>query len=646
MKHTLTTLLLLASTLAIEAQQVPKDWSNYPSVTLLDSTSVQIANTGSGHFLIKKTVRIQNAEGALNYRVLKYNYDALTAEAHFSKVEVRKANGKKQLFEVSRTADYVAPARMIYWGERQIMMELGALNPGDTVDYEIQKSGFTYALLNPTAENDEDESRFIPPMKGEFYDIVPFWTSEPTLRKVYRMAIPRQRDMQYTFYQGQCQTSVRYQDDQKIYTFAMNDMTPIFHEPNGLDPFDYAPKLVASSTPEWQEKSRWFYGVNEAYGSFKPIPEAVKKVKELLKGKKTELDSISVLSHWVADNIRYSGVSMGKGEGYTLHNLTTNYTDRCGVCKDIAGTLIAFLRIAGFEAYPAMTMAGSRIEKGIPADHFNHCVVVVRRRSGVLQPIDPTWIPFCRELWSSAEQQQNYLPGTKEGSDLCLTPVSPAENHYLRIKAQTHLATDGTLKGTFILTAEGQSDSGIRRIFTTGWQCLWFQNLEAQLLTVSPLAKVTSIDWGKNPKDYQAAPLKLIISFEIPDYALSAGSDLLVKPLVLNHLFARYQQQNRLDLSVDTRRAGFKIGCSQLLDLEETMTLPSGYTLTNGKSDETKGTAASYKGSISGKGNKLQVKEQLSLHKRVYTDSEWAEVRGAVQKFRTQGDYLILHKKQ
>ena len=89
------------------------------------------------------------------------------------------------------------------------------------------------------------------------------------------------------------------------------------------------------------------------------------------------MEKIAVLTHWVADNIRYSGISMGKGEGFTLHNLKMNYTDRCGVCKDIAGTLIAFLRMAGFEAYPAMTMAGSRVES-IPADHFNHCVAAVR----------------------------------------------------------------------------------------------------------------------------------------------------------------------------------------------------------------------------------------------------------------------------
>ena len=157
-----------------------------------------------------------------------------------------------------------------------------------------------------------------------------------------------------------------------------------------------------------------------------------------------------------------------------------NYTDRCGVCKDIAGTLISFLRMAGFEAYPAMTMAGSRVES-IPADHFNHCVAVVKLSSGTYMPLDPTWVPFCRELWSSAEQQQNYLPGVPEGSDLCLTPVSAPENHYVRIKANNKLDAKGTLTGQFTITAEGQSDSNIRGMFTRGWQSQWKNMLESQL---------------------------------------------------------------------------------------------------------------------------------------------------------------------
>ena len=71
-------------------------------------------------------------------------------------------------------------------------------------------------------------------------------------------------------------------------------------------------------------------------------------------------------------------------------------------------------------------------------------------------PLDPTWVPFCRELWSSAEQQQNYLPGVPEGSDLCITPVSAPENHYVRIKADNRLYADGTFAVLSLLPPRGR----------------------------------------------------------------------------------------------------------------------------------------------------------------------------------------------
>ena len=148
-----------------------------------------------------------------------------------------------------------------------------------------------------------------------------------------------------------------------------------------------------------------------------------------LKDAKSELDSISLLTHWVADEIRYSGISMGCGEGYTLHKGSMTFNDRCGVCKDKAGMLITMLRSAGFKSYPAMTMAGSRIDY-IPADQFNHSVTIVKLKDGKYHLLDPTWVPFDRELWSSAEQQQQYLMGVPEGADLATTPLSAPENHF------------------------------------------------------------------------------------------------------------------------------------------------------------------------------------------------------------------------
>ena len=621
--------------------QKPEVYAGFDCANLLDSTSVTVQPTGSGSFSVCKTIKIQTPRGAVANRIIKYDYDPLTAFAQFKRATVYRANGDVINLDVTQACDYAAPARAIYWGARQIMLEVGQLNPGDILDYEIDKKGFTYALL---ADGGDDESRFIPPMRGQFYDIVPFWVTEPTVRKVYKVSIPMEKEMQFQFYQGDCASSMRYEDGRKAYTFSTNDIMPTKQEPNMVNLFDAAPKLMMSSTPKWQDKSLWFNKVNEDYGSFAPLPEAQKKVDELIKGKKTEMEKIAVLTHWVADNIRYSGISMGKGEGYTLHNTKMNYTDRCGVCKDIAGTLISFLRMAGFEAYPAMTMAGSRVES-IPADHFNHCVAVVKLSSGTYMPLDPTWVPFCRGLWSSAEQQQNYLPGVPEGSDLCLTPVSAPENHYVRIHANNKLDAKGTLTGQFTITAEGQSDSNIRGMFTRGWQSQWKNMLESQLLNVSPKARLISVDYGKDPKDYQAAPIKITFRYEIPEYAIAGKEELAFKPLVMNNLYNQVKSYLRINTDLAERQYGFKDACSRLVELDETIQLPKGYTLLNEVKNENKQSdAADFEGSLSQQGDKVTLHQKLALKKRVYEASDWDGFRSAVNAHKGFGDYLIIKK--
>ena len=617
-----------------------QDYKNADAVTLLDSISVNVQTTGSGTFVVYQSFKVMTERGALDNRVILYDYDPLTAFAEFKFATIYRADGNVIKIDISKAYDFAAPARAIFWGARQIMLELGRLQPGDIVEYEISKKGFTYALLNSL----DDDSRFIPPMRGQFYDIVPFWVKYPTVRKIYNVLLPMEKELQFQFYHGECTSSMVYEDNMKSYTFSMTDIKPFKQEPNMVDLFDAAPKLFMSSTPHWKDKSLWFNKVNEDYGSFDPLPEAQKKVNEIIKGKTTEMEKIAALTHWVADNIRYSGISMGKGEGFTLHNTKMNYTDRCGVCKDIAGTLISFLRMAGFEAFPAMTMAGSRVES-IPADHFNHCVAVVKLSNGTYIPLDPTWVPFCRELWSSAEQQQNYLPGVPEGSDLLLTPVSPPEDHYIRITANNRIDEKGTLRGQFTITAEGQSDRNIRSIFTQGWQTDWQNTMEQQLLAVSPKAKLISVDYGKNPKDYQAAPIKITFRYEIPDYAIPGNREMLLKPMVMNNLYSAIQSHLRINTDIEKRMYGFKDACSRLVELNETIQLPAGYSLAITPEEKSmKSTPADFEGFIRQEGNKITIYQKLALKKRVYEASDWSGFREAVNAHKDFGKYLVIKK--
>ncbi|MBR6899205.1 MAG: DUF3857 and transglutaminase domain-containing protein, partial [Bacteroidales bacterium] len=484
MKKAFVLLTLIAATATFATAQqkaLPGKYAGSNTVTIFDSTGVYMEESGLSHVLTHKCIEMYSFAGCAAYSTYKIDYDPLSAYCDIERVLVhRQATGKTDtLLWPGRDGnitvyDYVAPARMIYWGASQKMVQVGHLDLGDRLEIWTYKKGYTYALLqdeqpslNGTfAALPKDDARYVPPMKGHYYDIVPFWSDQPVKSKVYMLNILDTKSLQYKVYNGELNVKREAADEEgrTLYTFSnKEDIMPLKREPRALANNDIQCKLLLSTSPDWQAKSRWFYGVNEDYGSFTATPEVQKKVNELLRGAKDEMDSISRLTHWVADNIRYAGISMGEGEGFTLHNQKMNFTDRCGVCKDKASTLIGFLRAAGFKAYAAMTMAGERIDR-IPADQFNHSVCAVQLRDGSFRMLDPTWVPNVRELWSSAEQQQGYLIGTAEGCDLMETPISPAQNHYIRIIGESAIDMEGTLTGTLTITDEGQSDAAVRGV--------------------------------------------------------------------------------------------------------------------------------------------------------------------------------------
>ena len=644
-------IFLALATLGITAANaqtnaLPGKYAGSKTLTLFDSTGVYMEESGLSHVLNHKRIRMFSYEGCAQWSTVKVDYDPLSAYCEIRRVLVHRATGKTDTLVWPeregnvQVYDYVAPARMIYWGASQKMVEVGRLNLNDELEIWTYKKGYTYALLeegvdglNGTFESiiaRGDEDRFVPPMRGHFYDIVPFWSDQPVQSKVYLLNIMDSKTLQYKVYNGELNVTKEAADEEgrTLYTFATkNEIMPLKREPRALADNDMQCKLLLSTSPDWQAKSRWFYGVNEDYGSFLPTPAMQKKVNELVRGCKDELDSISVLTHWVADNMRYAGISMGEGEGFTLHSAGMNFTDRCGVCKDKASLLIAMLRAAGFEAYAAMTMAGERIDR-IPADQFNHSVCAVKMRNGSFRMLDPTWVPNVRELWSSAEQQQGYLIGTAEGCDLMETPISPAENHYIRIIGESAIDKEGTLTGTITVTAEGQSDASVRGVFSAR-QSEWRRNLELELLKIAPNAEITDIKYT-DPDRYLEQPISITYTYRIPNYAVVSKDAIVFIPLSARGFYSRAMGHLFFDLRPETRTLPFSDRCSRLIDIRETITLPFAptmmhYPLVDGIADP----VASFGCGFQMDGNKLTFGEQAVFSKRVYNAEDWPAFRAA-----------------
>jgi hypothetical protein len=403
-------------------------------------------------------------------------------------------------------------------------------------------------------------------------------------------------------------------------------------------------KLLVSTTVRWEDKSEWFYRVNEDF-SFKVLPEIKAKVDELVKDCRTDEEKIDVLNHWVAHYIRYSGLSMGPGEGYTLHPSDMIFRDRSGVCKDKASLLVTFLRAAGFEAYPAMTMAGARIDN-FPADFFNHSVVALRQGDGTFRMLDPTWVPWVREQWSSAEQEQQYLVGYKEGQPLMTTPYSPPENHYYDLAVAGSIADDGAFTGRFTLKAEGQTDAMMRRSTRTNHRQEADAYFTRILKGMYPDARITRLEY-QNPSDI-AHPMAVTIECVIPRYALRSADGWNLRSPALAYA-RRDPVNNELDQRLpdtDIRQYGFRSRCTKLYRITESLEFPRAIAADRSVlAPETRrgGEYAEIAASASADGATLRRELTLSLKKRIYPADAWKEFKAAIGAFQdAESRYLIV----
>ena len=162
--------------------------------------------------------------------------------------------------------------------------------------------------------------------------------------------------------------------------------------------------------------------------------------------------------------------------------------------------------------------------------------------------------------------------GVPEGADLATTPLSPPENHFLKIDGNSTLSPDGTLTGIVNITAEGQTDAGICGLFRTSPKTQWSSNVEKELLKISPLAEVTGIDFG-DPIDYKSGPVHITIEYRIPEYALVSGDKLLSGGLRQRRICRRHGRQKAAQgrtlcaASSSEKAAATKSGGNQLRGL-------------------------------------------------------------------------------
>jgi transglutaminase-like putative cysteine protease len=464
-----------------------------------------VAPTGQSTRIEKQAVKLLTPAGVRRYSVLQFDYDPETSRLDVTGVRIVHADGETTTLRPEGLVDVPAPKHGIYWPFRTRLLSVPDLVPGDTVEWSTRFVGYRIAYL-------DDEDRFTPPQKGEFFDVTVFGSDLPTIEQSHRIDMPAAKPLYFGTYGGPLQSTVTPDGNGGIsYLFRATDIPPYPDQAAAPPRTDVATRLVLATLPSWREKSKWVYLVNEP--SFAVTPETQALARRLTDGLSSDEARLAALNRWVAHSIRYSGLSMGAGEGYTIHPASMTLADRSGVCKDKAGMLVALMRAAGYsDTFTAITSAGSRVDD-IPADQFNHAVVAWRRPGGGYLLLDPTWAPLSRDLWSRAESAQHYLVGTPEGEDLAITPPSRPQDNLLDVDVEETIDSDGALTGTIRVTASGAPEDSLRRTFGFRAMPLW-QEAAATLVASFSAAALTA-PLALAPQEVQDldSPFELHISY-------------------------------------------------------------------------------------------------------------------------------------
>lgn len=619
---------------------------------LFDRESVIVEDSGLGHRYRHRFVKVLEPAGALALAALRFDYDPASNLLEVRTVRVHRADSSWVDIDPLAARDVPQPTDLINWGARMKVLGLPPLAVGDGVETLTYSKGFLIAYLAAPEDEEQprvlestrvlsgaeamglhdstittlaggNDERYIPPMRGHFYDVQLFQGDLPCRERRYTVSLPAAKPLQYSVYNGEVMSSLRFAGDRHDYAFWKEDVPALHHEPRMPDASDIVPKVVMATTEDWEAKSRWFAETNEY--TFAHTPEIAAKVAEITRGLDTDEEKVAALLHWVGQNIRYFGLTMGKGEGYTLHPGAMTFRDRAGVCKDIAGMLVTMLRAAGYEAYGAMTMAGARVEE-IPADQFNHCVVALKKPDGSFQMLDPTWAPWNNATWSRWEGEQDYVIGTFTGEDLMQIPSFSAEDNLLSVKSAARLAPDGALEGTLEFTGRGSSDGRLRGVVADRPARDLRPYLENWLGALTPRAELVDFSFSDH-RDF-TRDTQLSLRYRLPGWAEDLGDSLALRSPALALLSANGSLWRLAGLpKAKEREHPYFMWAGQRVELSETLELPRGNTWAAPPAIDERETQASFRCDWKAERGKLGLTAALQVDRRLIQPEDWPGLR-------------------
>lgn len=407
------------------------------------------------------TVKILTEKGRREESVISLSFNARYGSSRIVEVKVTSADGTVRDVDFAKTTkeatDNSSVSANIYDPmDRKIVCTVPGLKIGDVVYYRTRK--------------EVKMSR----VKDHYANIFVFEWTCPILKQTVRIIAPKDRPLKRMAVRnplGNVKYSSKTLADGSVeHVWVAKDSPQAFAEPDTPPLYKVVQNLYVSTAEDWQTISRWYWDLCIPHLS-KTTPAISNQVSKIVAScgeKARDYDKISAIYKWVAQEVRYMGLTMEEtSPGYAPHDVNITFENRYGVCRDKAALLAAMLRIAGFEAYPVLIHAGAKMDNEVPLPYFNHAITGVRApgskeadKAGYIL-MDPT-DESSRDIMPAYLGDRSYLVATPFGETLHLSSVPPAKANSLDVESEGTIEKDGSLLVKSVVRFKGLNDNAYR----------------------------------------------------------------------------------------------------------------------------------------------------------------------------------------
>ena len=487
----------------------PADHPDQSYVYLLDDGVVVHEADGRGRSTYRQVIQILTREAAESWGEQTFSYVDKRERLTVNWVRVLALDGTVISEGPTHEQETSAPVPHqypVYTDTKIRRLTLGGVAPGTIVDFS-----YTTEILEPV----------MPRSFGNSWSVT---TGALTRRSRLIVDVPSALTPRVQEHNVRFSRDTREQRGRRVYTWATSDVPVNEREPFAAWPNEVDVSVTIGSPLGWSDIARWYAGL--ARDRYELSPELEDVFRTATAGAADRADSPRALYRWVAQEIRYVSLSLGRG-GYQPRRAAEVVRTRLGDCKDKATLLVALAHRMGVTAYPVIVSLGGEPDSTMPTPQaFDHVIVAVDQ-GGTFRFADPTaeLAPFG-ELAFELQGEPGLLVRPDGQGELVTLPQAPADKSGNAFALRGELGSDGSFNGRFSRTSAGFTQLELRQSLASASS---MSASDRERLTRAVANGVFEGATGDSltifdGRDLNAVP-KISVSIRAPRAASPSGSD-------------------------------------------------------------------------------------------------------------------------